>query len=182
VFQTTRGFSNWKDGTVGFKRHEQSACHRDAISVVVTIPSSTKDVGEQLSVQHAQMKVQNRDALFQIISSIRFLRRQGLALRGDGAEVDSNFCQLLYMKARENPAFADWLKRKTDVYVAPEIQNEVIRVMAHTVLRDIISELHASTFICLMVDETMDKSNKEQTVVVLRRVTNDLAVYDCAAH
>jgi len=29
-----------------------------------------------------------------------------------------------------------------------------------------------------MVDETTDKTNKEQMVVVLHRVTNDLAVYD----
>ena len=40
----------------------------------------------------------NRRCLLKIISNIRFLARQGLPLRGDGDEDDSNFVQL--MKAR----------------------------------------------------------------------------------
>ena len=76
----TRGFSNWKDGTISFKKHERSACHCEAVDVVVTIPSTTQDVGMQLSQQFARQKEKNRLALHQIMTSIKFLSRQGLPL------------------------------------------------------------------------------------------------------
>ena len=70
---------------------------------MVTLPSTTRDIGEQLSQQHAAQKMKNRQALYQILSSIKFLSRQGLALRGDGDESDGNLHQLLQMKAEEDP-------------------------------------------------------------------------------
>jgi len=30
-----RGFCNWKDATEGFRRHEGSKCHQDALQVMV---------------------------------------------------------------------------------------------------------------------------------------------------
>ena len=89
--QVTRGFSNWKDATLCFKRHETSACHRQAVEIVITLPKTTRDVGEQLSREHAVQKRNNRDALYISMSCARFLARQGLALRGDGTEKDGNF-------------------------------------------------------------------------------------------
>ena len=37
---------NWKDATVVFKSHQQSKFHKDAVDIVITIPSTTKDIGE----------------------------------------------------------------------------------------------------------------------------------------
>ena len=133
----TKGFSNWKDGTIAFRNHEKSACHREAVEVSFTLPLATRDIGEQLSQQHAAQKLKNRQALYQILSSIRFLGRQGLAIRGDGNELDGNFQQLLRMKAEEDPNMAEWLKRKENVYTIPEIQNEIIKLMGLQVLRNI---------------------------------------------
>ena len=45
----TRGFNNWKDATMLFRKHEESGCHKDATQVVITIPKDTPDVGEILS-------------------------------------------------------------------------------------------------------------------------------------
>ena len=64
------------------------------------------------------------------MSSIQFLSRQGLAIRGDGDESDNNLHQLLSMKAEEDSNLNDRLKRKENVYTSPEIQNEIIKVMA----------------------------------------------------
>ena len=82
------------------------------MEVVLTIPSSYSDIGEQLSNVHAEQKIKHRQALFQILSCLWFLCRQGLALRGDGTECDSNFQQLIRLKARDDTNLADWLKRK----------------------------------------------------------------------
>lgn len=67
--------------------------------------------------------------LLKILSSIRYLARQGLALRGNGDETD-NFLQLLQLKAEEDPAVLEWLKRKTGKYTSPEVQNDLLKVMA----------------------------------------------------
>ena len=56
----SKGFSNWKDTTMAFKKHESSACHHEAVDVLITIPVTTKDVGEQLSKQYSQEKATNR--------------------------------------------------------------------------------------------------------------------------
>ena len=83
-------FSNWKDATEAFRKHAQSNTHAEAVEAVVTLSKTTADVGESLSAIHKQEKEQARDMLYKIISSIRYLARQGLALRGGGNDAKSN--------------------------------------------------------------------------------------------
>ena len=87
---------------LSFRAHEKSAVHREAVDVMITLSSTTRDVGEQLSQEHAAQKVKNNHALLQIMSSIQFLSRQGLAMRSDGDKSDSKLHQLLSMKAEED--------------------------------------------------------------------------------
>ena len=176
-FQVTQGFCNWKDAIHSFKKHEKSVCHREAVEVMITLPATTRDIGEQLSHQHAIQKEKNRDALYQIFSSVKYLGRQGLALRGDGNEKDGNLIQLLLMKAKQDKNLSQWMKRKKDVYTSPEIQNEIVKVLGVKVLRELSSSLQSSPFLTIMVDETTDVSNKEQAAIVIRRV-EDFHVYE----
>ena len=83
------GFTNWKKATEKFAKHEKSDFHRICFQAV----SSTVDVGDMLNQQAATEKQQNRDCLLKILSTMRFLARQGLALRGDGDESNSNLHQ-----------------------------------------------------------------------------------------
>ena len=49
------GFCKWKDASgdkVAFSSQERSNCHKKAVEVVVTLPTTTKDVGEMLSSSH----------------------------------------------------------------------------------------------------------------------------------
>lgn len=100
---TIAGFCNWKDGTVGLKKHEESASHKDAMEVMVTIPSSCPDLGEMPSKEHAAQKKESRECLLKILSNLRFLGRQGIALRGAGSESDSNLIQLLQLRGNDDP-------------------------------------------------------------------------------
>ena len=70
-----KGFSNWKDAMEGFRRHEKSKCHADAVQVMVVLPRSTLDVGEALSSAHAREKEENRRVFLKILENIRFLGR-----------------------------------------------------------------------------------------------------------
>ena len=56
-----------------FAIHEQSNCHKESVEKIVTLPSSVKDVGEMLSSEHKQEKLQRQQVLLKIISNIRFL-------------------------------------------------------------------------------------------------------------
>ncbi len=76
----SNGFKDWKDAPISFKNHEASASHK----VVMVIPATCSDMGEMLSREHAQEKSENRQCLLRTLSNIRFLSRQGLALRDHG--------------------------------------------------------------------------------------------------
>ena len=71
---------------------------------MITLPATTRLVGEHLSQQHASDKESNRDALYKIFMSIKFLCHQELALRGDG-----NFKVLLSMLAELDPNLGSWM-------------------------------------------------------------------------
>ena len=174
----SKGFCNWKNATILLQKHQQSSCHREAVEVVITLPATTKDVGEQLVQQLAKEKESNRKMLLKILSSIRYLARQGLALRGDGDEDDGNFLQLLKLKGEDDSAMLEWLKRKVNKYTSHEIQNDIIKVMAMHVLRNVATCLQQSPFLTLMMDEATDISNNEQTTIVIRCVSEDLEVHE----
>lgn len=141
--------------------------------MLFTIPSTTADIGELMSRQHMQQKLNGRHALHEIFVTVKYLCRQGLSLRGDKEEKDGNLNQLLYMK---DEILANWLKRKENVYTSETIQNEMIKLMGLSVLRNIVAELQRAPFLTIMADETTDTSNREQVTLFLRWVTGTLDV------
>ena len=97
---------------MSFKNHELSIFHKEAVMVMVTLPSTTPDIGELLSKQHAAEKLNSQHCSFQIMLCVRFMGRQGLAFRGDDDEIDSNVKQIVNMKAEDDPALKKWLQNK----------------------------------------------------------------------
>ena len=61
-----------------------------------------------MSDQKAKDMVQMRDALLVIVSTLRLLVRQGLAIRGH-EDIDSNFMQTLQVRWQDIEALANWL-------------------------------------------------------------------------
>ncbi|XP_071810718.1 zinc finger MYM-type protein 1-like [Apostichopus japonicus] len=171
------GFRNWKDATRRFRAHQETT-HKDAVMMSVTLPKTTTDVGESLSSQLVKEKKERREIFLKIISNIRFLARQGLALTGDGDESDSNFIRLFKLRGEDDSRMEQWLERKTDKYVSAEIQNEVLQLLALRVLREVVSKVQSSDFYTLMVDETPDVSNLEQVVICLRWVDGAFEVHE----
>ena len=172
----TSGFNHWKHATStnkGFHKHESSKCHQQAYKRLIEIPRSSKDVSHMINQGLCETQNQNRSALVKIISALRYLARQGLPLRGHGNDIDSNFKQLLKYRAEDDPAFANWLKKKEN-FTSPDIQNELLKDMSLAILRDIIKEIKSSDFHSIMLDETSDVWNKEQAVFCVRWVDKNL--------
>ena len=173
-----KGFCNWKNACVKFGSHQASRCHMEAVLKMVSLPATTQDVGESLSSQHQSEKLERRLCFIKIVSSIRFLSQQGLSLRGHGEEVDSNFSQLLKLRAEEDPRIQTWMKKKTNKYTSSDVQNEVLKTMSHHILRKVASSVRLAPFCAIMVDETTDVANKEQVVLCLRWVDSCLAAHE----
>ena len=140
------GFCNWKDGTRCFSRHEDTAARKVAVDVSINIPRTSRDVGDMLSSAHTQQKALNRHYLIKVAQNIRFLSRQGIALRGDADKSDGNFMQLMHLRAIDDTTINDMLKKKTDKYTSPQIQNELLNIMSLHILRDCIVSLTRSLF------------------------------------
>ena len=172
------GFSNWKDATTKFNKPEASQCHKDAVLKTITLPATTGNVGEILSSQLAKQRLERRKCFLKLLSNARFLSRQGLTFRGDGNELDLNFMQLLNLRSEDNCNLVDWVKQKTDKYTSPEMQNEMVKVMALRILRKISTNLQSTSFYTVMLDETTDVANVEQVVVCLRWVSEKFEVYE----
>ncbi len=174
----SKGYSNWKDATVNFAAHDKSSCHKEAILKVVTLPATTRNIGEQLCRQYSEQLLERRQCLLKILSCIRYLGRQGLPLRGRGTEEDSNYIQLLRLRGEDDHRVIHWLQKKTDKYTSGEAQNELLKTMAHQVLRKISNNLQGTNFLTVMADETTDISNREQVVICLRWVSETLDVHE----
>ena len=101
---------------------------------------------------------QNRTCFLKIIESVRFLARQGLAMQGH-TDAESNFNQLLKLRANDVPLLTDWLQRKNDKYTSHDIQNELVSIMADIVSRQVVTSLDNS-FFSILCDEYTDVSNK----------------------
>ena len=132
AFTIARGYKNWKRGTTGFKTHEASECHRESIEVI-ELPRECADIGAKLSAYHSEEKSKNRQIFSTLLRNIRFLARQGLALRGS-IEEESNFVQLLKLEGEVDSQIEKWLKKKSGKYTHPEIKKECLQFMSLTIL------------------------------------------------
>ena len=84
-----------------------------------------------------------------------------------------NLIQLLRLRAEDNPEVLQWLDKNAHKHTAPENQ---IEMLAHSVQRRILEDIYSSSFLAVVVDETIDKSNKEQLTLVVRWISEDFVV------
>ena len=128
-------------------------------------------------------KETNRKMLLKSLSSIRYLARQALPLRGNWdddkkTEFNSNFYQLLKLRSEEDKMFAEWLTKKTNKFTSPKMQNEMIEVMALQILRDIAKNIQSAEIYSILADETADISNVEQLTFCIRWADNNLVTHE----
>ena len=176
-------FSTWGD-LRRLKKHQKSKSHEQ--SMVAWIASKSKRKNEvltQLKTKKAEEIEQNRAYLKTIVESLTFVAKQNIAIRsknddrtdvGNSSDTNrGNFLELLNLRCRDIP----WLQTKMDLFLkkhhqwtSPEIQNEILSIVAKFVLDHIISEVQAAGPYSVIADETSDISNMEQVSLYLRYV------------
>ena len=94
--------------------------------MTVTLPAKCQDVGELLSTEHARGKEENQRCLLKILSSLRFLARQGCPFRGhnetDAESNDGNFYQLCKLRAEDDEKVTNFIPLHAFMAVISHVQ------------------------------------------------------------
>jgi len=169
----TAGFTNWKNALASFQAHQNSDCHHYALAQHKQLKAPAIDA--QLSDQRKVEQQRARHALVKVISTVKYLARQGLPLRGH-TDDNGNFRQLLHLRADDAHELKLWLNKTTN-YTSPASQNEILDLFSHAVIRNIVKSVKdESKYFALIVDGTQDCSGKEQESMCIRHVGTSMEV------
>ncbi|XP_041374324.1 uncharacterized protein LOC121387339 [Gigantopelta aegis] len=132
--------------------------------------SSNNDNHTQLNTFHLEEQKKARTALLKIVTTLQYLAQQGLAIRGKEAS-DGNFAKLLELRSDDDDVLKRWLTLKT-FYTSITVQNEIKKIMAHMVVRNICKNIG---YFAVIVDGTRDVQGAEQEAICVRYLDD---VYD----
>ncbi|KAH7968154.1 hypothetical protein HPB52_006375 [Rhipicephalus sanguineus] len=117
-------------------------------------------VVELLTSNCAKQQRESREALRVIVSSIRYLCRTGQALLGHTQQF-GNLVDVLQERCEDVPALKTWLSRRDKWLSNSDIQNEIIKIMAHTLQREILEDIKVTPFFGIIADGTTDVAGDE---------------------
>lgn len=132
----TKGFDNWKKALQKFDTHAKSSGHLACVfaehhppktSIIVQLDSSLK---KKQDVHRRMLVVE--------VSSIIFLIRQGLALRGH-TDWESNLTQLLIARSTDIPGLLEYVNDGR--YLSHDVVNELVESVALTILRQKLEQV-----------------------------------------
>lgn len=174
---TITGFQCWKNAAQRFTSHEQSSCHLAAVNTMNYRMGQTHSIDVALLNQMKSDQDTRRMNLMVLISSIKFLARQGVAMQGS-PQSEGNLAQLIKLRMADNPKLKNFVD--DNKYFSPEIINEILEIMSHTVIRKIIEQVKVYKYYGIIADETRDESDKEQLSICLRWVDGNFNIHeDC---
>lgn len=176
------GFNNWKKvSSLGrhklgrYHEHEMSETHKFAAAQSKSQKQST--VVAQVTDHKCKQEDVNRRMLVKVLTSVRYLARQGLPLRGHTND-EGNFRQLLHLREEDDPNLAIYTARATHYIMSPQAQNEILKDFSHSVLRQIVKNVRNNGIFALMVDGTQDITRVEQESECIRHVDEDLNIHE----
>ena len=138
------GFSNWRKALQKFKVHESSECHREAAAKIAEMQKGTNVLGQLISqMEHERQTA--KSAMIKIITSVRYLARQNLAIRGHTDE-NSNLKQLLVLRSDDCDELQQWLCRDKYKWLSHDIQNELLEILALSVVRKIVDNVRSNKY------------------------------------
>ena len=122
-------------------------------------------VSAQINTQVQLNQAENRRLFLKQMSSLKYLMRQGQAVRGHD-EAEGNLHQMLLLWQKDIPELKRWMQEGK--YMSPEIVNELISEMGQKVLQELLSKIQEARWFSLIADGTRDISNIEQLTILIR--------------
>lgn len=162
------GFSTWGKALQRFQSHEQSDFHKSCCAKKMAISKGVNIQSLMSKSKENEMK-SARVSLLRMISSLRYLMSQGLAIRGH-TDQNSNYRRLLELVAEDNPDLASWLSRSKYRWLSHDVTNELGSIMTECISKQLIKALKDSPYYSIIIDETSDVSQHEQVSICFRFV------------
>ena len=135
------------------------------------LAATTEPIDKQSNSKLADQKRNNRQIFLEILEKLRFLSRQGLPMLGDSN--NRNFVHFLLSEASYDSRIYKWLEKKTIKFTHSTIQNDRLKLMSVSILRNISKNVKQSKFYTIMVDEVADVSNHGELVICIRWVDHN---------
>ncbi|XP_042388013.1 zinc finger MYM-type protein 1-like [Zingiber officinale] len=176
----SEGFDNWKrvnqGKTCAFLAYIGSAAsspHTMSERRTENLMRPSQHIDNVMYIQAKEEKEKNRLRLKTSIVTVRWLALQGCAFRGNDESLSSsnrrNFLELVKAFAKMSTEINEVVLEnapKNGQYIAPEIQKDILHIMANRV-RQMVREEVGDKFFCILVDEARDISKREQMAIIL---------------
>ncbi|XP_073023974.1 uncharacterized protein [Primulina eburnea] len=182
---TVDGFRSWKrvnDGKIcALLMHTGSPTspHNNAIESMSALMNVSGHIDKVMNAQTLEEVKKNRLRLTTTIESIRWLCLQGCALRGNDessySKNQGNLIEMIKLMGKMDVNINNVVLEKAPKnakYTSPDIQKEILHILAERVRKKIREEVGSAKF-CLLIDEAKDISDKEQMAIVLRFVDRE---------
>ncbi|KAJ8888887.1 hypothetical protein PR048_008381 [Dryococelus australis] len=150
-----------------FKDHEKSSFHQKNVHLILS-RTRAMPINTQLEIGVSKEQRNARKCLLTIISSLRYFMCIGNSVCSHDHS-EGNLMELLEERCLDVPELNQWLKRRNK-YFSFDIQNELIEIMVHNVLREIVKEVKNSSYFGVIADSTTDAHGMEQFYLCLRFV------------
>lgn len=176
------GFNDWKNLSGNLKQHELSTGHLDNIKKWYELK---RNLDSFTTIDHVNQKKINaekehwRNVLKRIIAIILYLAENNDAFRGKNSviykENNGKFLALIEMVAKFDTVMQEHVRRIQsreihDHYLGPQIQNELIEIIAKNIRQEIIHRIKKNKYFAVLLDCTPDLSHKEQMSLIIRTV------------
>ena len=169
----SNGFNNWKKALERFEQHAQSSSHKEALLKIELLEQPT--IVSQLNSQQKKEQKIRREMLLITLSSLKFLVRQGLPVRGH-EEIEGNLMQLLLLRSQDCAGLRQYIDNGN--YLSHDVINEMITLMSNKILRELLAEIREAEIFSLIADEATDVCNKEQLCITIRWVNQSFEIYE----
>jgi len=117
-------------------------------------------VSTLLSIQVSENQRSAQKCLRLVFTTVGYLARQGLALRGHD-ESEGHFEQLLKCRRASMPELQTWFTQKKK-FTHHTVQDEILQLYGSEILRCILADAQKSQSYAVIVDGTQDINRTEQ--------------------
>ncbi|XP_017250865.2 uncharacterized protein LOC108221502 [Daucus carota subsp. sativus] len=182
---TTTGCCNWSRMLAGKKgiceQHvgQTNSLHKRNVQSWADLLKTSQHIDRVIEKLPPEIVRQNRLRLKTTIAAVKYLGKEGLPFGGHDESSSSSsrghFIEMIKSYASlENEIAKVVLENapKHAMYIAPSIQKEILDIIATKIRSKIRQEIGDSKF-CILVDESLDVSHKEQMAIILRFVDQE---------
>ncbi|KDO37694.1 hypothetical protein CISIN_1g037929mg, partial [Citrus sinensis] len=159
--------------------------HNAAMVKWSNLNDPSRHIDKRMNAQSSKQVLENRLRLKTLIIATKWLTKQACAFGGHNELVNSlnheKFIKLIKLLATMNKEINKIVLEnalKNAQYIALKIQKELLNILANKVQHKIHEEIRDAKF-CILVDEALDESHKEQMAIILRYIDCDGFIREC---